>query len=424
MPRRRLTHSPKRAPDSAPKGASDYYAAFSEGFVAEVLTVLGDDVIVLDPWNGAGTTTHVAKCHGLTAYGYDANPAAVVAASARLMSMDTLSSVDALATHIAHLARESDEESPDTSVLRRWLTRDSANRVVRLERSIARLLIQAAEPPVLVRDLRAAKLSSLAAYFYLALFKAVRSAVARFITSNPTWIRSARTCTELRELDMAELIARFSAAQRSLAALALPAWRGLPGAVSVGVASSRELPLPDGSVQAVVTSPPYCTRIDYVMATLPEIAVLGGEESDVTHLRREMIGTPTITGCDSSPAGDWGATAQSFLRNVRAHRSQASAGYYSTQYRQYFSGMLESLKEIDRVTREGGLVTMVIQDSWYKEVHLDLPAVIKEMSEARGWKLTARDSFAVRPTKASIHPHSRRYRSTFTATEVATTFRT
>ena len=41
------------------------------------------------------------------------------------------------------------------------------------------------------------------------------------------------------------------------------------------VGSSIDIPINDNYLDCILTSPPYCTRIDYAIATMPELAVLG-----------------------------------------------------------------------------------------------------------------------------------------------------
>lgn len=63
----------------------------------------------------------------------------------------------------------------------------------------------------------------------------------------------------------------------------------------ISVNTSESLPLSSNSVDAIITSPPYCTRIDYAIATVLELAILGfSSENYLTELRNKMIGTPTI----------------------------------------------------------------------------------------------------------------------------------
>ena len=56
-----------------------YYAGYSAGFVEQVLKESAPTArLVLDPWNGTGTTTVVAASKRVAAIGFDVNPALVV----------------------------------------------------------------------------------------------------------------------------------------------------------------------------------------------------------------------------------------------------------------------------------------------------------------------------------------------------------
>jgi DNA modification methylase len=419
--------SPKNGARKDPKGAFDYYAGFSDSFVADVLATLDRDAVVMDPWNGAGTTTRQAWLAGHEAIGVDANPAAVIAARARLVGGTNRASLPPLAEHILSLATDRAIRAPDDSVLHRWFSARTADQLWQLERAIAHLLIDRDDPPPGVA-LGPETVSSVASYFYVALFRVVRSLVVPFLGSNPTWIKRAKTRDELIDLDRRAIRASFSEAHQSLGRRLLrPDDPPAPDRVDVRLANSRSLPVPADSVDAVITSPPYCTRIDYIIGTLPELAVLGLREPEVRHLRDSMIGTPTV----HVPSAEmlegqqsWGPHAQRFHRAVRKHSSRASAGYYARHFAQYFDAMVDSLGEVARVIRPGGTATIVLQDSYYKEIRLDLPKVLDEMARAHGWRVGARHRFPVHAPKATIHPYAKRYRQISSATEIATTYRT
>jgi hypothetical protein len=71
-----------------------YYAGYADAFVADVVGRLPESTgVLLDPWNGAGTSTSVAAAHGIDAQGFDINPAAVVISKARLLQCDVASSL-------------------------------------------------------------------------------------------------------------------------------------------------------------------------------------------------------------------------------------------------------------------------------------------------------------------------------------------
>jgi DNA methylase len=86
--------SPKQTTAERHSSLFPYYAGFSEAFVGDVLDALQptDGEVVLDPWNGSGTTTAVAGRAGLISIGVDINPAMAVVAKARLATRRNLSS--------------------------------------------------------------------------------------------------------------------------------------------------------------------------------------------------------------------------------------------------------------------------------------------------------------------------------------------
>jgi hypothetical protein len=133
-----------------------------------------------------------------------------------------------------------------------------------------------------------------------------------------------------------------------------------------------------------------------------------------------MIGTPTMSGMasDVTPI-KWGKKIGALMANIETHDSKASATYYKRYYLQYFAGMWESLNELRRVVKPHSRAVLVVQDSYYKDIHIDLPALICDMSAAVGWSGWERIDFDVPRTMAAINRGTRRYRDDFRATESA-----
>jgi hypothetical protein len=398
-----------------------YYAGYADAFVADVVGRLPESTgVLLDPWNGAGTTTSVAAAYGIDAQGFDINPAAVVISKARLLQSDVAPSLLPLTRELL-TAVEPDAHVEDGDLLLRWMTRRAAVAVRRLAATFNRALVK--------RDGRhhvaplASEMSSLAAVFYLALFRVVRRALARFAGTNPTWLRQKVAAHEKVDLDLRTLRPSLLRTMAELAATV--DGRGLPEhgqrQIDIAVADSGALPIPESSVEAVITSPPYCTRIDYGVATLPELAALGMSDKEFRALRDRLIGTPTRDGSFARSDLRWGKTATGFLRQVADHDSHASQGYYLSFFSQYFTGMSNSLAEIGRVVGPGRPIVLVVQDSHYKEIHADIPGVMCDMAENLGWTSLARRDYQVK-TRANINPATRRYRQTALATEAVLAF--
>jgi hypothetical protein len=150
--------------------------------------------------------------------------------------------------------------------------------------------------------------------------------------------------------------------------------------------------------------------------------VLGCTREEDEALRNQMTGTPTVRGAEIDINSDWGQTCTTLLDAVRNHGSRASAGYYLKYYLQYFNSIQHSLSEINRTLGHGGKAVFVVQDSYYKEVHVDLPGIFTEMGQSMGWELTTQINYAVGSNLAAINPASREYRNSIKAVESALVF--
>jgi tRNA G10 N-methylase Trm11 len=140
----------------------------------------------------------------------------------------------------------------------------------------------------------------------------------------------------------------------------------------VMIGDSRDMSLKHDVIDVVVTSPPYCTRIDYVVSTKPELLLLDHSEGEIDNLRRGNIGAPVIVNKDLGNQPVWGELCNAFLQGVANHASKASRSYYLPIYQQYFYDAERSLREIRRTLKKGGRAAIVVQSSYYKELELPL----------------------------------------------------
>ncbi len=389
-----------------------YYAGYSANFVDHALEKLAKSAeLVLDPWNGTGTTTVVAASKNVRAIGFDVNPALVVVSRARLLGTGVWASIGPLGQDvIAHAV----EVELDNDPLQFWLTPEAAGAIRGLQQSVHRLLVDSSTASRSAYE-GASGMSTLAAFFYTVLFRTVRVLIAPLAGTNPTWWKRVEETNQLGP-SRQEVVAQFLASATELAT-------GLhrdnyDGGVDVEarLGDSRCLDLEDDAVDAVVSSPPYCTRIDYGVATRPELAVLGAGEEDIQLLRDRMVGTPTMTG-ERGTTEQWGPSAKEFLAGVAGHASKASGGYYTKYFHQYYAGMWRSLGELRRVMRDGAPAILVVQDNYYKELHNDTAKILGEMAFARGFKSADRHDFAVIRNRASMNPRTRLYRAKPSAVE-------
>ena len=430
--------NPKRsagATDTSRAGWFRYYAGFSAAFVEDAINQLDlkPGATLLDPWLGAGTTSEVATAMGYRFRGYDLNPAMLLVARARLLSTDTANDIAVLVKRICRtyergvLKRKTRDKSELNEPLEQWLQPASACAFRILECAVANAVSNCSRPPARPIWKTVSQVTPIEAFLYVALFRTLRHFISKFQSSNPTWVKVSEGKSRV-QLSIERIYNRFLKEITILQDSVNAETRIMPSVENrrclINRASSLKLPLSSNAVDVVLSSPPYCTRIDYVRATLPELAVIRFPNGkSIRSLREQMIGTPTVSNGSYDHDHVWGPTCNKFLSKVRAHSSKASSTYYLKYYRQYFASAFASLREIDRVLKNCGQCVLVIQDSYYKDIRNDLPAIYCEMSEGLGWKLSMKLDYPVKRTLAGINPKVKQYRNVFHAIESALIFR-
>ena len=420
--------SPKRSHKNLKEWGAffPYYAGYSENFANAILASarLSDDAIVLDPWNGSGTTTHAAVSQGLSGHGIDLNPAMVIIARARLLAPSEADCITPLAHDIAKAALCTRYSIDDSDPLSVWLGKGSASAVRSIELDIRHRLV--GQMTLNQSGVRLDHISCLAATFYVALFATCRSLVGKFQSTNPTWLRTPK-CTETRAGVPRTVIAkRFVASLSEMAhALAVKQENGHRERASfhITLGDSTAMGLPSESVDFILTSPPYCTRIDYTAATRVELALLAPLlRTSVLDLSRTMIGSTRVPHTRPAVSASWGARCARFLRKIQEHPSRASSGYYYSTHLDYFDKIAKSMDGIALSLKTRGRAIIVVQDSYYKEIHNELPAIITEIADARRLRLSRRVDFTHSNSMLSINTRARKYKKSLMATEAVLCF--
>jgi hypothetical protein len=343
----------------------------------------------------------------------------IVIAKSRLLPRTEVSSLTPIAQHIVSHARNSDVELSKSDPLRIWFKPKSAAIVRSLERSICQLLVDQTSAWT-IDDL-----SGFAATFYTALFSSYRSFALTFRGSNPTWFKPPKDVADRLQIPGEEIERRFLSAVEDIAKLNLSRGRsrfeGVSGEIRMADATTT---VPRLSVDCILTSPPYCTRIDYTAATRIELAVLSQLVSlDTDELNRSMIGTTKVPNRVVNKCEGWGDTCEKFLESVRNHDSKASSGYYYQTHLDYFDKMSRSVGRMSAALRTEGLAIVIVQDSYYKDVHNDLPGIVTEMAAENSLILSRRENFPSRNCMSRINPKAQSRSARSGATESVLFFR-
>lgn len=407
-----------RLPSLAPKrtgserqgthGWFPYYAGYSSNFVEQILQAVLNRcgrVRVLDPWNGSGTTSDIAHRLGHVPFGFDINPVLSVVSSAKLAHAS-----DAL--HLTGLARALAASPPHVGnfddPLRAWLSPTARCQYRGIEHALISQLATTPEGAALhpARDC----LPPLAAFLLLALIRTGRAYASLKQGSNPTWVRPGQE----RRRSGRDLGARWLEQVTSMAGDLRDvgeknSWNG-----RLGIADARAIPLDDKSIDVVLTSPPYCTRIDYIVNASFELAAVGLAAGGVEYerLRKASMGTPlSRMNVQSEVSPMWPTSVKRILTAIHEHPSKASHSYYYRTYWQYFDDVMKSLRELHRVLRPGGVAVFVLQSSYYKELQIDLPGLYVECAESIGFEAEVSSDVEVRRAMSQINPNSRKHRT-------------
>lgn len=384
-----------------------YYAGFSEKFVEDLLPLLELDpnTVVLDPWNGAGTTTAVSSRCGFRSVGIDRNPVLIAIATARGLQASTAD------THLQKLSEKLRrrivfEGAEASDPFFSWFGPSFVERFRGMQRSVLGSGGSDRGEPVSHNAFSAGH-----AIAHLLFFRVARRLANPVFGSNPTWI-SKRPLLRRISVSGAQL---HSVVEEEISALrAYYADYGNTSKITpkivLGDSTSLDRNLIGDRVGAIVTSPPYGTRIDYAMAMAIELACLEPFASfDFGALRRQLIGTTLTSHQRMDVNALWGSSALEFLDRVGTHRSKASGAYYSRYYENYFSSLFRSLASIDGLARSGLFAALVVQGSFYKELYLDLANVTAEMLKKIGWRSVARVNREVSVSFTLLNPASRHY---------------
>lgn len=388
-----------------------YYAGYSRSFARQVLEniPLQRGATIADPWNGSGTTTYVADQLGYQALGFDINPVATLVASAKLARPLDAKNVVGLARRIAAASTTSTVRLKSSDPLAGWLPASTVKQYRTIEAAVLADLATAS-------DQRASALTGdlppLASFLLLALLRASRRIAGVRATTNPTWFLQDKQLQSKNALLGSNWVLTVEEMANDLIGGCAHGSKS-----QTRMADAAALPLHNESIDVMLTSPPYCTRIDYVVNTSFELAALGvGRQSpEFLQLRRANMGTPLARkGLPVEPKETWPREICDLLSSIRAHPSKASSSYYYKTYWQYFDDCERALKEIHRTLKLGGAAVLVVQSSYYKELQVDLPKLYISMGESIGFVGNIVHQSVVRRALSQINSRSRAHRTSTT----------
>lgn len=374
-----------------PHAALDYLKGLDWGFTDDDTRFLGHDLhpypakfipqlpgtfisllssrgeLVFDPFGGSGTTALEAIRLGRRAVSVDANP---VAALIGRVKTARVSAEDTAALHLLHgalrallesLRRDAaalviayGEHAPVIANREKWFADSAFGELAHIRYRISKLESETA------RDIAALALS--------------RTVLSASFQDSETRYKSVP-----REVPVGETTKRyvkeFEAVMKSVARNAAATRYGVSKFLTGDVRHLSNADIPDGSVDLVVTSPPYGNATDYHLYHRFRLLWLG---HDPIALGKVEIG--------------------SHLKHQRE-----SSGFAS-----YFKDMTAALAGISRVLKYGRYVAMVVGDSVYEGQTYSTAHLLAEEAAAHGFDINCVIERTLHRTKRSFTPAGRR----------------
>ncbi len=143
---------------------------------------------------------------------------------------------------------------------------------------------------------------------------------------------------------------------------------------------ARDLPLPAGSVDLIVTSPPYANALDYMRAHKFSLAWLGDPIPSLTDLRAQYIGSESVGRRDdqSAPA-ELPEPVQAVVDQLAVKDAPKSR-----VLRRYFVDMSAAIGEMARVLRPGAAAIIVVGPSIMRGILIPTHECLAGIADSAG----------------------------------------
>ena len=155
-------------------------------------------------------------------------------------------------------------------------------------------------------------------------------------------------------------------------------------------ASASEMPIATGSIDLIVTSPPYLDSVDYPYNLMLEYFWLGKDlgiksRDDYNSLRRSSIGSKSPVRRNDVP---------DYIENLVS--IQDVPNYRKAAVGPYFTGMLEHFREANRVLTNDGHYVLVIGNSRTQQGMLPLHDALVQLASSVGLQMDHAFGYRIR----------------------------
>ena len=186
----------------------------------------------------------------------------------------------------------------------------------------------------------------------------------------------------------------------------------VPAHVFLGDSRRADEILPPGSVDGVITSPPYPNEKDYTRTTRLESVILGliGDKDSLRKLKKDLIRSNT-RGVYKSDADDLEVSEHSAIQEIAGAIEQRrlelgkTSGFermYARVTKLYFGGMFKHLAGLRRALKRGAKLAYVVGDqASYLRVMIRTGRLLADLAQSLGYRVVDIELFRTRMSTAT-----------------------
>jgi len=383
-----------------------WVAGFSASFVGEVLDAAGGGepggVLVLDPFAGVGTTLVEAMRRGHAAVGFEINPYAALVCRTKLgcLGYDLARVRRALASfgrHMRRAARRMPKAEPPAGF---------ASRVPFFSPLVERKVLHVLD---FIAGLRERWLRDV---FKVAL-GAVLVAVSNYSYEPSLGRRATAGKADIVDADVGGLVAakleEMLADMAEVQARALTLGSRPQARVFAQSFLTRHSRLAEGSVDFLITSPPYLNNYHYIRNTRPHLFWLGlvRHRSELAAMERASFGKfwQTVRSgprVELEARCDGLAEAIEELRRRNPHKGIYGGGGWANYAATYFNDCLAFCRAARRAMRPGGTMVVVIGNNVLQGIEFRTDRYFASIAEGCGFELVRLHRVREKRTGSSI----------------------
>jgi len=376
---------------------------------------IGSSHRVLDPFCGTGTCIVECKKLGISSVGIEANPMAHFAAKVKI---DWGPDPDGLVEHACQIAEAARCELESVGIEDDPLPLFSANRrephsLRTLPPEQQRLLLTDSISPlplhktlVLLDHLRRNSDRRYHDHELLALAKALVYSISNLHFGPEVGVGPAKSD--------APVIAAWLAAVRAMAddLRKLKGYKGAPAVVHHLDSRQALDVLEPGSIDLVITSPPYPNEKDYTRTMRLESVLLGfiRNKADLQALKRKLLRSNTRNVYKDDTDDQWVCAHQEIQRIAEAIEARRielgkTSGFerlYAKVTKLYFGGMARHLANLRKLLRPGAHLAYVVGDqASYLRIMIRTGKLLADIAQSLGYELVSIDLFRTRLATAT-----------------------